>query len=157
MYYLTKEDYARAKTNGISHATAYNRYYRLGYDLERALTEEPGSYERITPNMKLWDEWKVIAEKNGISRQVFFNRMNAKNKDGKKTWTAVEAATFPKGRKRGATLTPELYALAEENGIPKMTLRNRLFNQHWKPYRAATEEVRGKQTNIIVYDEELYV
>jgi lambda repressor-like predicted transcriptional regulator len=159
VYYLTKEDYATAKANGISHGMLYNRYYRLDYDLDRAVTEPPGSYKRITPNMKEWERWKHVAETNGITRQMFFNRLNSTTM---KDWTPEEAATVPKGQKRGTTLTPELYALAEKNGISKVTLRNRIFGQHWRPYRAATEPVdknriNGRYVHTVVYDEEMFV
>jgi hypothetical protein len=141
MYYLTEEDYARAASNGISRAMAYNRYYRCkGYDLERALTEPPGTYKRSTPNMQAWEEWAPIAELNGISRQCFYNRLNAR----KREWTPEEAARTPIGSTRFTRISPEIYALAEKNGIPIQTLRTRVSNQHWTPYRAATEKVRRK-------------
>jgi hypothetical protein len=138
MYYLTKEDYAKAKANGITHEMAYNRYYRLGYDVERAITEEPGSYKRITTNMQLWEDWKEVAENNGISKQNFYNRLNSKSK---KKWTAEEAATIPVGVRKNTRISPEIYELARKNGIKKSTLRTRVFNQNWTPYRAATDTV----------------
>ena len=137
MYYLTEEDYARAEANGISREMAYNRYYRCkGYDLERALTEAPGTYKRVTTNMQHWEEWKYIAEKNGIAKTTFYNRLNSKSK---KKWTPELAATVPTGAGKNKTIDPKIYTLAEKNGIKKSTLRNRIFNQHWNPVRAATD------------------
>lgn len=38
---LTKETIAKAKSNGISYITLYNRLFEYGYDEERATTEPP--------------------------------------------------------------------------------------------------------------------
>jgi hypothetical protein len=137
MYYLTGEDYATAKANGIPRAIVYNRYYRCNYDLKRALTEPVGAYKRVTPNMKEWEKWKDIAESNGINKHTFYNRLNAKVKK----WTPKEAATHPVNLRRNTRIHPKIYSLAEENGINILTLRNRVFNLHWTPYRAATEDI----------------
>jgi hypothetical protein len=145
MYYLTDSDYAKAEANGIPKGYAYHRYYTYGWDLERALTEPVGAYKRITLNMELWDQWKETAETSGVTKQLFYNRLNKKT--GKK-WTPEEAATMPKGLRKYTTISPKIYELAEQNGIKVKTLRSRIFNQHWNPVRAATEPV-----NTLMFDE----
>lgn len=143
MYYLTEEDYAIAKSNGISRNLAYYRYYVLKQDLERVLTEAIGESRRRTPNAILWEEWKHVAEENGVTKVNFFNRLNAKRRV---KWTPEEAASTPvtdKRFRRKAKITPAHYELAEKNGIAKSTLQNRVYNLHWNPYRAATEEVNS--------------
>lgn len=144
MYYLTGADYKVAEANGIPRDDAYNRYYRCGWDKERALTEPVGTYVRVTPNMKAWEEWKEVAKKNKITKEMFFNRLNRKKK-----MTPEDAATRPKGYRVGGTISPEIYALAEKNGIPKTTLRNRIFRQKWRHYRAATEPVNNKSGVLV--------
>lgn len=138
MYYLTEEDYAVAKSNGISRKYAYKRYYEYNYDRERAITEPVGTSKRVTPNMLLWEEWKDVAEANGITKHNFYNRLNTQSK---KKWTPEAAATIPIGIRQNTRIHPKIYALAEENGIKRATLQSRVFNLHWNPHRAATEKV----------------
>jgi hypothetical protein len=143
---LTEVDYMEAEDNGISRNVLYLRYYNYDYDLERAKTEPVGTYKRITTNMKHWEEWKDVAEKNGIEKQIFYNRLNAKSRK----WTPEEAATVTKGARKNITIDPKVYALAEKNGIKKATLRNRVFNLHWNPVRAATEGVKVLVEGVLV-------
>jgi len=42
--YLTPEDYAIAKSNGISRKLAHERFYYSDWAAERAITETPGQY-----------------------------------------------------------------------------------------------------------------
>lgn len=138
MEYLTEADYAIAEKNGISREIAYQRRYKYFWSIKRTITEPVGAYKPVTNNTKLWDEWKDVAEKNGISRAQFFGRMNT---SGTKKWSAEEAATRPMGLKRNVKITPEIYELAKQHNIKTWTLRNRVFNLHWDVHRAATEPV----------------
>lgn len=47
-------------------------------------------------------------------------------------------------------ISPEIRALAEENGIKFSTLRDRIFMRDWDEYRAATEKVPTPNTQLSV-------
>lgn len=81
---LSKEDYKRAQKNGINKSLAYQRYEYLFWDIERAITEKPGS------KVVEWKRWKEVAEKTGISYQTFQRRRQ-------KGMTPEAAAKTPKG------------------------------------------------------------
>ena len=92
---LSKKDYETAKRNGISKNLAFQRYEYLFWDVERAVTEKPGS------KIVEWHEWADVAKTFGISYTIFMRRR-------KKGMTPLESATKPKGkagrpRKEGRT------------------------------------------------------
>jgi hypothetical protein len=84
MEYLTDEDYLIAERNGISHKTAYQRFYLTGWTKERAITQ------KIEPSR--WSVYREICETNGISQQTFNDRIRR----GK---SPEEAATTPVGKR----------------------------------------------------------
>ncbi|MFS0783575.1 hypothetical protein [Bacillus sp. 1P06AnD] len=85
--YLTPEHYAIAELNGISEKSLKSRVYHQGWDIERAIMQPVKKQNRGK-----WKEWKLIAEKFGISRVTF-------NKRIKKGWDEKTAATHPVKRR----------------------------------------------------------
>lgn len=142
MQYLTDEHYAIAETNGIPKKLAYNRWYN-GMTVQDAITK---------PKPKHWDDWqemKEIALAHGVSSVVFRNRMKLNSRK----WTKEEAATTPplkRGKefrepppKRYKNITPELIAIAEQNGISQKLLSIRKARK-WSDERASTEPPNQK-------------
>ena len=85
--------------------------------------------------MNMWKEYKEIAEKNGISRVTFNERV----RNGMKPQTA---ATQPL---RGKKYSKEYYKwrdVAEKNGINKSTYHSRVKNQEMDYKTAATTPIQ---------------
>ncbi|MFD6509353.1 hypothetical protein [Bacillus sp. NPDC060175] len=68
--WLTDEEYARAKANGISRQLLYNRVFVLGWDIEIAMTATPGSVRHKLVD-KVHEKWLRIAVENGIKKIHF--------------------------------------------------------------------------------------
>lgn len=64
---LTAEDYAIARSNGISRQRAYQRFWNNGWDKQRAITQPL--------NSSLWRTYGKICEENGVSRYTFYYRI----------------------------------------------------------------------------------
>lgn len=79
---ITTEEEAIAAANGINYRQLYTRIVRLGWDRHRAMTQ------RVKPRSKISSAWVELAEKNGIDRKIFHERMRA-------GWTPVRAARTP--------------------------------------------------------------
>lgn len=92
-------DYSKElEERGISKSIYYNRILR-GWDPERAATETTeeamkrvASKRRVTPKRKYPVEYIKLAESNGVSYNMFADRVRA-------GWTMQDAATLPKGTK----------------------------------------------------------
>lgn len=123
---LTKEDYKRARENGINGKALYNRYYNKFWDKERAITEPLHKKQKY--------KWLEVAQQNGISPGTFRQRINRYG------WDEEKAAITPvitldeigeynriKSRKH-----PQwVYDRMEENGISKDVLSARLRKLNW--------------------------
>lgn len=135
---LTEEDYKIAESNGISRKLAKFRYEQGGMDLNKAITQPV----RVQKNE--WKLWKEVAEKNGISQNLFYKRT------GKDIgWSAEQAATVPP-LKNGQSYTSkkkvipeELLERAAQNGISRGTLYQRLFRYHMNEETAVNKPTKG--------------
>lgn len=87
-FYLTKEDFKKAEENNITYMQAYNRFYNGHWTKSDALTKPVKKIPRV------WSAHKEVALANGISRQLFTNRML-------RGFTPVDAATEPIHSKSG--------------------------------------------------------
>ena len=79
----------------------------------------------VTKERRNWERWREVAESNGVTFQVFYNRM-------KRGWFGKQAACTPVQRKRGEYALyrgEELLAigtvkeLAEMRGVSERTIR----------------------------------
>lgn len=68
---LTKEQYERAKANGINRQTACSRVRDYGWDIERALTEPSRSWGVAFTNDEL-----AIMRKNRLKKGTVKDRIN---------------------------------------------------------------------------------
>ena len=73
MKYITDENYATAKKNGISRHTAYARVYVLNWTVEKAITKKIEA--RKCKKDFLTDKVKRELKKNGIPEELFVNRL----------------------------------------------------------------------------------
>lgn len=129
-FYITPEEYNDAEKRGISNELLTNRVRKLGWDKQRAMTEESQAVRRVDRS-----EWIKIAEKNGISRRTFLTRVN------KSKWTCEKAATYPikYTAERNRKYSDEVYKTLEENGISKELFYDRI-RKGWSMERAMTEK-----------------
>lgn len=89
---LTENDYRIADENGIERLLAYRRVNECGWSVERAITEDVNDKHRPTG---AWERWKQIAEKNGVSHQLFRTRLSrGKSEEA----AALEPPRKPRGR-----------------------------------------------------------
>ena len=62
-------DYERAKKEyGVSKRLLEQRFYQRKWEKERAITEQV--------KLKLWENFKGIAEANGIGQKLFYSRIH---------------------------------------------------------------------------------
>lgn len=85
---LTDEQRKIAKENGIHSATLWNRVNKLGWDIERAITEKYVKQPMNVKGVEVSDEQLEIALNNGISRK----RVHARLYNG---WTVEDTITTP--------------------------------------------------------------
>lgn len=85
--------------------------------------------------MTIWDDWKQLAEPNGINRKTFECRI------WNYGWTYEEAATIPKNKKRDTEYRKWL-KVALANGIKESTYRSRMYNYGFTKEEAATRPLR---------------
>ncbi|WP_327918431.1 nucleoside permease [Bacillus paramycoides] len=128
--WLTDEEYAKAKANGISRKLVYNRVYVLGWDVEIAMTAPSGSVRHKTAD-KVHGKWLRIAVENGIEKSTFYSRLNL-------GWKYEDAATKPANRMTNKE--KEWSEIAEKNGISYQTFTSRR-KYGWEPEKAATTPV----------------
>lgn len=138
---LTKDDIAIARSNGISYDNAYNRYYNLFWDKERAITEP------VKPKNGLWTKYRELAEANGVKAACFLNRvkmygMTPEQAATTPTMTKAEIARMvSKKRQYKAKITKEIRERAEANGISYARLGQRVYRLKWDIERACTEPI----------------
>jgi len=130
-FYLTQEDYAKAKANGISYENAYARFYNYGWSKEDTIHKPLHK-----PN--LWNQYKDLANKNGVKQGTFYDRMY-------KGMSPEEAATLSKRPHRGYTkpakITLEVVQQAAANGVTKNTLCVRVYQYKWSVEKAMNTPV----------------
>lgn len=92
--WLTDEERARAKANGIGTKTLYYRLYRSDkWELEEALTAPPGTVRHDYEGKN--HKWLKLARANGINTGTFLSRV-------KSGWGHHKAATKPARKKKVA-------------------------------------------------------
>lgn len=138
-FYVTPEEYAEAAKLGIRPTMLDRRIREQGWSKERAMT---------TPPRKITDRkhWAAIAEKNGISYDVFMSRV-------KIGWSMERATTEPlqtleqkrvsaaRARERSRVYPEKYLRMAERNGIAYATFQYRVRVGGWEYERAATEPI----------------
>lgn len=123
-YYVSPEDYAIAELNGISQRLLSDRVYYFGWSKERAMHEPP-------KNMKKdYGGYDLLAEKNGISKTVFINRVQkgwtVERAATQKVMTKKEAVKCANDARRGSgRFTSVQLKEAQENGIKRLNLYRR--------------------------------
>lgn len=127
--YLTPEDYEIAEKNGISRKLADSRFYDNNWNKERAITQP-----KRGPLLTMWDQWKEVAEANGICKSTFNSRLEY-------GWEPEIAATkeLAKTRSGGSKhFSDEILKMAATNGITPRRLYSRVFESNWPIKEAAT-------------------
>lgn len=81
-----RKDIRDAKRNGIDYANFRNRVDNLGWDVEKAKTQE------IKRGSIYGDDMIALAKKNGIQYNLFIVRVRDRG------WNPIEAATTPAPR-----------------------------------------------------------
>jgi hypothetical protein len=136
--YLSPQDYKVAESNGISRDIAYSRFYILGWNRERAITQpvKKKNPEKI--------RWRKIAKTNGIPYTTYYERLTA-------GWTFEQAATTPKltqeqrsQRLREAhcsVFTLDQLETMKSNGISYGTALSRVRNCGWTAEKAISHPI----------------
>ncbi|MBY9077259.1 hypothetical protein KIH86_03560 [Paenibacillus sp. HN-1] len=138
-FYITPEDYERAKANGITSRTLEKRIRDRGWSKERAITEP---VQKKTNLLK----WRRLAEENGIPPNAFYKRVRVSG------WSLERAATealidkadrlrqySKQNAEKNRRYPLEIIALAERNGISYNLFKERVSKYGWSLERAATE------------------
>ena len=133
-FYITPEDFEKAKENGIPKDTVLTRVRMLGWDVDKAITKPPRKIRKFTK-----EEIKIM-EKNGIDRNTVSCRLNY-------GWTLEEAISRPKKPGRQYIYPEWVYEEANKNGIAYSTVNSRI-KDGWDMKRACTERVKTKQESI---------
>src|SRR5699024_4816755 len=81
-YYITPEDYEKAKKNGINENLLYTRVYYNNWSIDRAINTPVQRH-----NPKIY-EWLQVARKNGIKDTTYYARV-------RRGWSPEKAATRP--------------------------------------------------------------
>ena len=130
-FYITPEDFEKAKENGIPKDTVLTRVRMLGWDVDRAITKPPRKIRKFTK-----EEIKIM-EENGIDRNTVSCRLNY-------GWTLEEAISRPKKPGRQYIYPEWVYEEANKNGIAYSTVNSRI-KDGWDMKRACTERVKTRQ------------
>ena len=112
-FYITPEDFEKAKENGIHKDTVITRVRKLGWDVDKAITKPAREKRKFTK-----EEIKIM-EENGIDRNTAVCRLNC-------GWTVEEAISRPKKRGRQYIYPEWVYEEADKNGISYSALGNRI-------------------------------
>lgn len=135
MEYLTAEDYEIAERNGICRDYAYQRYYMLGWDREKAINTPVIQYKN------LWRNYKDISK---VSRSVFYKRI-------REGISPEEAATTPPHPHPGGwnkftgKFSEKDLEIAAANGISESTAKARVYIYKWPVELAITVPVGKKR------------
>lgn len=92
---------------------------------------------------RIWDEWKELAEQNGVDQQLFESRIWNSH------WSDYEAATIPKNQHRNPSVWVDWSEIALANGVGKKTFISRIWNYGLTPEEAATKPLRRKKRERI--------
>jgi hypothetical protein len=143
MEYLTPEDIAIAKSNGISYERVNKRFYQSGWTKERSITEV------VKKKVLVWEKYKDISL---VAQGTFYDRI-------KKGMTPEQAALTPPvpngGRLfRSVKVTAEMIEIAAKNGIGKNTLIRRVRYYKWDAERAVSEPIHTQKRSM-KYREEI--
>ena len=133
-FYITPEDFEKAKENGIPKDTVLTRVRMLGWDVDKAITKPPRKIRKFTK-----EEIKIM-EENGIGRNTAVCRF-------KYGWTLEEAISRPKKPGRQYIYPEWVYEEANKNGIAYAAVNSRI-KDGWDMKRACTERVKTKQESI---------
>ncbi|MEY9975274.1 hypothetical protein [Lysinibacillus sp. RC79] len=140
-YYITDDDYAIAKRNGISRECVNDRIRGRGWSKERALNTPVQKKNRFSR------EILEKAKSNDIQLQTFRERV-------RRGWDIESAATVPpiprEERVKRSVSTRRVYPveiinLADSNGISYGTFKNRVKKLGWDITTAATKPIMTKQ------------
>ena len=112
-FYITPEDFEKAKENGIHKDTVITRVRKLGWDVDKAITKPARKKRKFTK------EEIEIMEENGIDRNTAVCRLNC-------GWTVEEAISKPKKQGRQYIYPEWVYEEADKNGISYSALGNRI-------------------------------
>lgn len=82
-YYVTPNEYERAKANGIPKETVDNRVRSLGWNVKDAITRPVRKLKKY----RSYGKWKEMAISNNIPLDTFYARVN------KYGWTKERAST----------------------------------------------------------------
>lgn len=131
--YLTDEDYAIAKSNGVSTQLAYARFYVSDWSAERAITEPPGKYHsgNYKELLKQAHENGVMITLGGLYQRIY------------KGMSEHEAITKPLMQK------DKYIAQAESNGISHQTYYSRR-KSGWDKELASTWPVGKSRRKPVV-------
>lgn len=88
--YITPEEYEIGAKNGINARNVYQRVYKYGWSIQRAI-KTPLVYD--SRSSEVWLKWKKVSLSNGISNLAFRKRI-------KRGYTPELAATKPLVHKR---------------------------------------------------------
>lgn len=142
MYYLTDEDFVTGEKNGLSKRIVYDRYYKRGWELKRALTEPLNPRNRFEVKvLKEYPNYKELLNKSGISYICFYVRV----RKGMDIYTAL---TTPKikpweSKKRQGRINKEHIEIALKNDICESTLKYRIYSLGWSIDKAISTPVRA--------------
>ena len=112
-FYITPEDFEKAKENGIHKETVITRVRKLGWDVDKAITKPVRVKRKFTK-----EEIKTM-EENGVNQNIAANRMYW-------GWNLEEAITKPKKRGRQYVYPEWVYKEADKNGISYSALGSRI-------------------------------
>ena len=133
-FYITPEDFEKAKENGIHKETVITRVRKLGWDVDKAITKPARKKRKFTK-----EEIETM-EENGIDRNTVSCRLNY-------GWTLEEAISRPKKPGRQYIYPEWVYEEANKNGIKYTTVNSRI-KDGWDMKRACTERVKTRQESL---------
>lgn len=141
-FYITPEEYERAKKNGISKKRLDSRVRDLLWNKEEAINTP------VIKQKKYPKEIKELVKKNGISMSTFKSRVNQLG------WSMVEAATIPvmdktkniyKAIPKVRKYSKEIIEKVKQNNIPVKCFYSRITKYKWDIEKAATTPVMSSR------------
>lgn len=134
--YITPEDYETAERNGIKKATLETRVYKMGWDIDRAITQPVQAQGKWKED---WLAWKDIAN---VCRATFYSRKES-------GWSSVRAALLPPMTKKEIAqklrrYTKEQLDQAAELGITRRLISYRTTVMGWSVEKAISTPKMSK-------------
>ena len=83
-HYITPDDYLVAEKNGISRKALNDRVRRYNMDVDTAIVQKLKARTEFEPT---WQKWKETCEKHGISRKLFYHRIQVNKYNEEKAAT----------------------------------------------------------------------